>query len=195
MLKSKFVLGVSVMKIILAITGASGVIYGVSLLKVLHGLGHEVHLIVTKAGRLVLKHELGMEVGELRGECSKIYDEEEIDAPPSSGSARFEAMIIAPCSMKTLASIANGLSNNLVTRAADVMLKERRKLIVVVRETPLNKAHILNMLRVSDMGGIVLPACPAFYHKPKSVEDLVNYVVGKVLDLLGIEHDLFQRWG
>ncbi|MCC6042062.1 MAG: UbiX family flavin prenyltransferase [Candidatus Verstraetearchaeota archaeon] len=182
------------MKIILAITGASGVIYGVKLLRVLHRLGHEVHLVVTKAGRLVLKHELNMEVGELRGECFNIYGEEEMDAPPSSGSARFEAMVIAPCSMKTLASIANGLSNNLVTRAADVMLKERRKLIVVVRETPLNRVHILNMLRVNDMGGIVLPACPAFYHKPKSIDDLVNYVVGKVLDLLGIEHDLFQRW-
>ncbi len=182
------------MKIILAMTGASGVIYGVKLLEVLHRLGHEVHLIVTKAGGLVLKHELDMEVYELRGLCFKIYGEEEIDAPLSSGSARFEAMVIAPCSMKTLASIANGLSNNLVTRAADVMLKERRKLIVVIRETPLNKVHILNMLRVNDMGGVVLPACPAFYHRPKNIEDLVNYVVGKVLDLLGIEHDLFQRW-
>jgi len=182
------------MKIILAITGASGVIYGVRLLEVLHRLGHEVHLIITKVGELILKHELGMEAYELRGLCSKIYGEEEIDAPPSSGSALFEAMVIAPCSMKTLASIANGLSNNLVARAADVMLKERRRLIVVVRETPLNKVHILNMLKVNDMGGIVLPACPAFYHKPKSVEDLVNYVVGKILDLLGIEHDLFQRW-
>jgi 4-hydroxy-3-polyprenylbenzoate decarboxylase len=182
------------MKIILAITGASGVIYGVSLLKALRELGHEVHLIVTKAGRLVLKHELGMELDELRSECFKIYDEEEIDAPPSSGSAQFEAMIIAPCSMKTLASIAHGFSNNLVTRAADVMLKERRKLILVIRETPLNKVHILNMLRVNDMGGIILPACPAFYHKPKKIEDLVNYVIGKVLDLLGIEHNLFQRW-
>jgi len=182
------------MKVILAMTGASGVIYGVKLLEVLHSLEHEVHLIVTRAGRLVLKHELDVDVHELKNKCSKIYDEEEIGAPPSSGSARFEAMVIAPCSMKTLASIANGLSDNLVTRAADVMLKERRRLIAVIRETPLNKAHILNMLRVSDMGGIVLPACPAFYHKPKSIEDLVNYVVGKVLDLLGIEHNLFQRW-
>jgi 4-hydroxy-3-polyprenylbenzoate decarboxylase len=182
------------MKVILAMTGASGVVYGVRLLEVLHSLGHEVHLIVTKAGRLVLKHEMGVEVHELKGRCFKIYDEEEIGAPPSSGSARFEAMVIAPCSMKTLASIANGLSNNLVTRAADVMLKERKRLILVVRETPLNKVHILNMLRINDMGGIVFPACPAFYHRPRSIEDLVNYVVGKILDLLGIEHDLFQRW-
>lgn len=183
------------MKIIVAITGASGVIYGVRLLEELNKLGHEVHLIVTKAGSLVLRRELGLEAQDLKDRCFKIYSEEEMDAPPSSGSSLFEVMAIVPCSMKTLASIANGLSNNLVTRAADVILKERRKLIMVVRETPLNRVHIINMLKVNDMGGIVLPACPAFYHKPRSIDDLVNYVVGKVLDQLGIEHKLFLRWG
>ncbi|MEM2214609.1 MAG: UbiX family flavin prenyltransferase [Candidatus Nezhaarchaeales archaeon] len=182
------------MKIIVAITGASGAIYGVRLLEELNKLGHDVHLIVTKAGSLILRHELGLEVQDLKGKCSRIYSEEEIDAPPSSGSSLFEAMVIAPCSMKTLASIANGFSNNLVTRAADVILKERKKLIMVVRETPLNRVHIINMLKASDMGAVVLPACPAFYHKPRNVEGLVNYVVGKVLDQLGIEHNLFLRW-
>lgn len=183
------------MKIIVAITGASGVLYGVRLLEELHKRGHEVHAIVTKAGSLVLKHEVGIDLQGLKDFCRKVYGEDEIEAPMSSGSSRFDAMVIAPCSMKTLASIANGISNNLVARAADVILKERKKLILVVRETPLNRVHILNMLKVNDMGGIVLPACPAFYHKPTSIDDLVNYVVGKTLDQLGVEHDLFSRWG
>lgn len=178
----------------MAITGASGVIYGVRLLEELKRLGHEVHLIVTRAGSLVLRHELGFEVQDLKDKCSRMYDEEDVDAPPSSGSSRFEAMVIAPCSMKTLALVANGLSINLVARAADVILKEGRKLIMVVRETPLNRVHIINMLKVNDMGGVILPACPAFYHKPRSINDLVNYIVGKVLNQLGIEHDLFPRW-
>lgn len=182
------------MRMVLAITGASGVIYGVRLLEELHKMGNEIHLIITRNGVKVLKYELGIEEEDLRDKCFRIYKEDEMEAPPSSGSSRFEAMVIAPCSMRTLASIANGLSNNLVARAADVILKERKKLVVVIRETPLNRAHILNMLRVTEMGGVVLPACPAFYHKPRSVEDLVNYVVGKVLDQLGLEHNLFLRW-
>ncbi|MHC1600769.1 MAG: UbiX family flavin prenyltransferase [Candidatus Nezhaarchaeales archaeon] len=182
------------MKIVIAITGASGVIYGVRLIEYLHATGHEVHLILTKAGIKVLKHELNIEVDDLKNKCTKMYSEDDIDAAPSSGSFHFDAMVIVPCSMKTLALIAHGLSNNLVARAADVTLKERRKLIVVTRETPLNRIHILNMLRVNDMGGIVLPACPAFYHKPKSLDDIINYVIGKILDQLKIEHNLFSRW-
>jgi len=182
------------MKIVVAITGASGVIYGVRLIEYLHAKRHEVYLILTKAGIKVLKHELNIEASDLRSKCAMMYDEDEIDAAPSSGSFYFDAMVIVPCSMKTLALIAHGLSSNLVARAADVALKERRKLILVTRETPLNKVHIMNMLKVSDMGGIVLPACPAFYHKPKSIDEIVNYVVGKILDQLKIEHNLFSRW-
>ncbi|RLF06607.1 MAG: aromatic acid decarboxylase [Thermoprotei archaeon] len=182
------------MKIVVAITGASGVIYGVRLVEYLHAAGHEVHLILTKAGIKVLKHELDLEAGDLEDKCTKIYNEDEIDAAPSSGSFYFDAMVIAPCSMKTLALIAHGLSSNLVARAADVALKERRKLILVTRETPLNRVHIVNMLKVSEMGGVVLPACPAFYHKPKNIDEIINYVVGKILDQLKIEHNLFSRW-
>jgi len=183
------------MRVIIAITGASGAIYGVRLIEHLHSKGHEVHVILTKAGAKILKHELNMKPNDLRGFCSNLYDENDIEAPLSSGSFIFDAMIIAPCSMKTLAFIAHGLSHNLITRAADVALKERRKLIIVPRETPLNKIHLLNMLKIINLGGIILPACPAFYHKPKSLDDLVNFIVGKILDQLNIEHNLFSRWG
>lgn len=183
------------MRLIVAITGASGVIYGVRLLEVLKELGgHEVYLIVTKSALKILHHELDMGLKELEELCDKLYSEDLLEAPVASGSFLVDAMVVIPCSMKTLAAIANCYSSNLVARAAEVTLKERRRLIVVPRETPLTAAHIRNMLRVTVMGGVVLPACPAFYHKPKSVREIVDFVVGKVLDLLNIRHNIFKRW-
>ena len=182
-------------RIIVAITGASGVIYGVKLLQYLKQQSDiEIHLVVTKTGLAILRHELGLNVNDLANLCHRLYREHEIDAPIASGSFIFDSMVIIPCSTKTLACIANGVSNNLVTRVAEVCLKERRKLILVIRETPLNLIHVVNMLKVTLAGAIIVPACPAFYHKPKTIDDLVNYVVGKVLDLLGIEHNLYERW-
>ncbi len=183
-------------KYVIGITGASGVIYGLKLIEILRQYSHsdEIYTIITRSAWRVIKHEIEFNVNEILKLADKVYDEDDIDAPVASGSYRFDAVVVIPCSMKTLASIANGICSNLLTRCVDVALKERRKVILVVRETPLNTIHILNMLKASLAGAVIMPASPAFYHKPKTIDDMVNFIIGKVLDLLGIEHSLYRRW-
>ena len=182
------------MRLIVAITGASGVAYGKRLLEVLHKKKIETHLIISKAAEKIIEHELEATKEEIEKFASYVYSVDDLTAPIASGSFKTDAMIIIPCSMKTLAGIAHGYAENLVLRVADVMLKERRKLILVPRETPLSVIHLRNMLQLAKQGVTIIPAMPAYYHKPKNVGDVIDYVVGKVLDCLGIEHELFKRW-
>lgn len=183
------------MRLIIAITGASGVIYGKRLLEVLQNKKIETHLIISKAAEKIIEHELEATKKGIEKLANHVYSVDDLTAPIASGSFKTDAMIIIPCSMKTLAGIAHGYSENLILRTADVMLKEKRKLILVPRETPLNAIHIGNMLKLARQEGvIVVPAMPAFYQKPTSVSAIVDFVVGKVLDLLDIEHTLYVRW-
>ena len=180
--------------IVVAITGASGVIYGVRLLEVLKELDIDTALVITDPARIILKHELNMEEEELKELTDVIYDPKDLTASINSGSFRFNSMVIVPCTMKTISAIANGYANNAITRSADVVLKERRKLVIVPRETPLRSVHLENMLKISREGGIILPAMPGFYHNPENIDDLCNFVVGKILDVLEIDNHLFKRW-
>ena len=179
---------------IVAITGASGVIYGKRLLEVLREKNIETHLIISRAGEKIIEHELGITKSELERLSNYAYEEDDLAAPLASGSFLTDGMIIIPCSTKTLAGIAHGYSENLILRAAEVSLKERRKLILVPRETPLSVVHLRNLLELSTQGVIIIPAMPAFYHKPKNISGLVDFIVGKVLDSLGIKHELFERY-
>ncbi|MFC7682017.1 UbiX family flavin prenyltransferase [Paenibacillus sp. GCM10028914] len=190
---------------IVGITGASGSIYGVRLTESLLKLGYDVHLIITNAGWRVLKEELDWHAGnreavleeKFGGFKGKVryHSIADIGASIASGSYLVEGMVIMPCSMGTLSSVAHGSSDNLMARAADVMLKEGRTLVLVPRETPLHAIHLENMLKLSNLGVKIIPAMPAFYFKPQSLDDIVNFLVGKVLDNLRIEHQLFKRWG
>lgn len=183
------------MIVIVGITGASGALYAVKLLEVLSGMKDvDVHLVVTETGEKILELEADMTVDKLRPLVKSVYNSRDLTSPLASGSFYFDSAIIIPCSMKTLAGIASGYSDNLVLRVADVALKMKRKLILVVRETPYNTIHIENMLKVSNAGGIILPASPAFYHKPRKVEDLINYIVGRVLEIIGLPHNLYSPW-
>jgi len=182
------------MKLIVAITGASGVIYGKRLMEELRNRNVETHLIISRAAEKVIESELETPKAEIEGFATYVYDVDDLCAPLVSGSFKADGMVIIPCSMKTLAGIAHGYSSNLILRAADVALKEKRKLVLVPRETPLNAIHLRNMLALAKQGVIMVPAMPAFYHRPKDIESMVNYVVGKVLDILGLEHTLFKRW-
>lgn len=182
------------MRLVMAITGASGVIYGKRLLEVLRSKNVEIHLIISKAAEKVIEHELDTSKSELKRLANYIYDMDDWSAPIVSGSFKTDGMVIIPCSMKTLAGIAHGYSDNIILRAADVTLKEKQKLIIVPRETPLSAIHLRNMLDLAEQGGIIVPAMPAYYHEPKGIDDLVDFVVGKVLDLLGIKHTLIKRW-
>ena len=180
--------------LVVAITGATGVIYGVELLRILRDLGQETHLILSEAAGMNLSLETDYSINEVKALADVVYSNKDVGAAVASGSFRTRGMIVAPCTVKSLSAIANSFTYNLVIRAADVTLKERRPLVLMVRETPLHKGHLDLMSRVADYGGIILPPMPAFYHKPKSVMDIVHQTLGKALDQVGIEHTLFERW-
>lgn len=180
--------------LIVAITGATGVIYGVELLRVLRDLGQETHLILSEAAGVTLSMETDYTVDDVKALAGVVYSNKDVGAAVASGSFRTRGMVVAPCTVKTLSAIANSFTYNLLIRAADVTLKERRPLVLMVRETPLHKGHLDLMSRVTDCGGIILPPMPAFYHRPQTVMDIVHQSLGKALDQLGIEHDLFERW-
>lgn len=183
------------MRLIIGITGASGVIYGIRLLEVLSkSKGIETHLIISKAGELNIRYETNWKVEEVKPLANFSYDVHDLGAPLSSGSFKTDGMVIAPCSVKTMSALANSYTENLLLRAGDVTLKERRRLVLLVRETPLHLGHLRNMERLSEMGAIIMPPVPAFYHRPTTIQDIIDHTVGKILDILGIEHNLFHRW-
>ncbi len=181
--------------LLVAMTGATGAIYGVRLLETLYELGVEAHLIVSRWAEATIKTETERRPEDLRALAAVVYDEEDLAAPPASSAFETAGMIVAPCSMRTLAAVANGLSDNLIQRAADVHLKERRKLVLLVRESPLSVIHLENMLRVAKAGAVVAPPVPAFYAKLRSLDDMVDHTVGRALDQLGVEHERIRRWG
>ena len=182
-------------KLIVAITGATGVIYGVRLLQALRALPEvHSHLLISEAGVLNLHQELDLNRKDVEALADVVHNVRDVGASIASGSFQSDGMIIAPCSMKTLAAVANGLSDNLITRAADVVLKERRRLVLMVRETPFNLAHLRNMTAVTEMGGIIFPPLPGFYHQPQSIQEMVDHTVGRVLDLFALPHQLTPRW-
>ncbi|MHA2503035.1 MAG: UbiX family flavin prenyltransferase [Candidatus Kariarchaeaceae archaeon] len=182
------------MNLIVAMSGGSGAQYGLRLIEVLTSLGHEVELVVSDGARKVLDLEVGGDYQSILDKATNIHDVRNIGASIASGTHKNSGMIIVPCSMKTLAAVANGFSQNLIHRAADCMMKEGRKLVLVNRETPLNRIHLKNMLQAQEAGATILPASPGFYYHPKSVDDVINFVVGKVLNVFGIDHNLFKPW-
>lgn len=182
-------------RLIVAITGATGAIYGVRLLQRLRAMGGvETHLLVSGAGWLTLRHELGMDRADVQALADQYHSVREIGANIASGSFATAGMVVAPCSMKTLASVAHGLSDNLIARAADVTLKERRRLVLMVRETPFNLAHLRNMTAVTEMGGIVYPPLPAFYNRPESIDAMVDDTVDRIIDLFGVAPPVSTSW-
>ena len=182
-------------RLIVAITGATGAVYGVRLLQVLReNPDIETHLMISDAGVLNLHQELDLGRKEAEALADVVHNVRDIGASIASGSFQSQGMVVAPCSMKTLAAVAHGLSDNLISRAADVVLKERRRLVLMVRETPLNLAHLRNMTAVTEMGGIIFPPVPGFYQRPKTIEEMVDHTVGRVLDLFAIPHALTPRW-
>lgn len=182
-------------RLIIAITGATGSVYGVRLLQVLQANPDvETHLLISEAGVLNLHQELDMKRKDVEAFADVVHHVRDVGASIASGSFQSDGMVIAPCSMKTLASVAHGMSDNLITRAADVVLKERRRLILMVRETPFNLAHLRNMTAMTEMGGIIFPPLPGFYHRPQSIQEMVDHTVGRVLDMFALPHDLTPRW-
>ena len=187
--------GISMKRIIVGITGASGVVYGARILETLFKLGIETHLIISDSGVRNMLIESGCAIEELQVMATYVHDFKDVGASVASGSYRVDGMVVAPCSIKTLSAIANSYNENLIVRAADVTLKERRKLVLIVRETPLHEGHLELMTRVTRMGGVIMPPVPAFYHMPKTISDIINQTVGKALDQFSIESNLFNRWG
>ena len=183
------------MRLVVGITGSSGVIYGIKVLEVLLKIKIETHLIISKWGERNVQIETDKSVEFVKSLATRNYNNDDMAAPISSGSFKTDGMAIVPCSMKTLSSIANGYDDNLISRAAGVCIKESRRLVIVPRETPLSKIHLQNMMMLSDIGVIVLPAMPGFYQRPKSMDDLITHIAGKILDQFGIEHNIYRRWG
>ena len=181
-------------RLVVGITGATGALYAVRLLQRARALGAQTHLVVTPAGVLNVHHEVGLDRRELEALADAAYSPGDVGACLASGSFDATAMVVAPCSMKSLAAVAHGLSDNLLTRAADVMLKERRRLVLMVRETPLNLAHLRNMTAATEMGAVIFPPLPAFYHRPASIEQMVDDTVERVLELCGIGGAQPRRW-
>jgi 4-hydroxy-3-polyprenylbenzoate decarboxylase len=182
-------------RLIVGISGASGVIYGIRMLEMLKEIPLETHLIMSRAAETTVAYETGRKIAEIHALADVVHPVTDIAAAPSSGSFKTMGMVIAPCSMRSLAEIAGGATTSLLTRAADVVLKERRRLVLMTRETPLHSGHLRNMLTLSDMGAIVAPPVPAFYIKPETVDELVDQTVGRVLDLFGVEAPAVRRWG
>lgn len=181
-------------KIIIAISGASGAIYGIRLLEVLKEQNIETHLVISDGAALTIKAETEYSIEKVKALANHHYSNKDIGAAIASGSFKTSGMIIAPCSMRTLASVAHAMEDNLITRAAGVVLKDKRKLVLMTRETPLHIGHIENMLKVANYGGIIAPPIPAFYSKPKEIDDIVNHSIARVLDLFDIETNLIKRW-
>jgi flavin prenyltransferase len=182
-------------KLVVAMTGASGVIYGIRLLETLRDLGVETHLIISEAAGKNILLETEYKIEDIKKLATRVYEPSDLAAPVSSGSFRTDGMVIIPCTIKTLSAVAHSYNDNLIARAADVSLKEKRPLVLVVRETPLHKGHLDLMSAVAGLGGIILPPMPAFYHAPKTIGDIIDHTVGKILDVLNIDHSLFRRWG
>ncbi len=180
------------MKIVIGITGASGTVYGI---RFLENLKEEKFLIISENAKKIMEQETEYKINDVKKLAKHYYENNDLFPNISSGSFLFEAMVIVPCSMSTLSKIANGISDNLITRAASVCLKEKRKLVIVPRETPVSTIHLQNMAKLSENNAIILPAMPGFYPKPKNLDDTINFVVGKIMDCLGIENNLYKRWG
>jgi len=181
-------------RLIVGISGASGVIYGVRTLELLRPLGIETHLVITRSAQITLAHEVNAKIEEVRALASVVHRIDDVGASISSGSFKTMGMIIAPCSIRTMSEIASGVTSSLLTRAADVVLKERRRLVLLVRETPLHLGHLRTMMQLSEMGAIVTPPVPGFYARPQTIDDIVNHSVGRALDLFGIESGTVRRW-
>lgn len=181
-------------KIVIGFSGASGIIYGIRLLEILHSINIQTYLIISEWAKKNIEIETDKTLEYVKSLSSVNYDNFKLDASVSSGSFLHDGMVIVPCSMKSLSSIANGYDDTLISRAASVTLKESRKLIIVPRETPLSRIHLENMIKLQQAGAIILPAMPGFYHNPSTIDEIIDHLVGKILDQLNIEHDLFKRW-
>jgi len=182
-------------RIVIGISGASGVTYGVRMLDVLRQTDFETHLIISKAGRLNIEIETSYKPAEVEAMADFVYDHKNMAASLASGSFLTEGMVVIPCTIKSLSGIANSYNENLLVRTADVTLKEKRKLVLVVRETPLHVGHLRLMTQAAEMGAHILPPVPSFYHQPETIEDIIDQTIGKIFDYMGIEHNLFKRWG
>lgn len=182
------------MKLVVGIGGASGSLYGVRLVEELHKAGVDIHLIFSSGGTRILEHETALSAEDLYKKATKWYRNDDLFAGPASGSFRVDGMIIAPCSMKTLSAVATGYGDTLMSRAASCCLKEHKKLVLVLRETPLDLPSLRNMVVAAESGAVILPAMPGFYHRPSTIDDMVDFVVGKILDQFSIDHSLFKRW-
>jgi len=182
------------MRLVVGISGASGAIYGIRILEVLQRIGVETHLVMSDSAKRTIVYETDFSINDVKSLAYKMHDINDVGASISSGSFRHDGMVIAPCSIKTMSALANSFNTNLLIRAADVTLKERRKLVLMIRETPLHLGHLRLMTQVTETGAVLVPPLPAFYHRPRTLDDIINQSVNKALDQFGLELDLFKRW-